>query len=105
MATNSGLGPHPFLAFTVRSGTLLRDHIGVNRARRLAEPGAPASADAWLDARANNHGFYSKVDYPWRPPAGERTSVIALFGGSVTQFLSLQLGRHLADRVERSGIW
>ncbi len=96
---------HPFLGFTVRPGTVVRDHIGVERARRLAEPGSFETADAWLDVRANNHGFYSPVDYPWRPPSGDSTRLIGLFGGSVTQFLSLQLDRELALDVEASGAW
>ena len=89
----------------MRPGTVLRDHIGVERARRLAEPGSPDSANTWLDARANNHGFYSPVDYPWRPATGERTAIVGLFGGSVTQFMSLQVGHELACEIEAAGVW
>jgi hypothetical protein len=105
MATELNLVAHPFLDFTVRTGTLLRDQIGVERAIRLSEPAPPEAASAWPNARANNHGFYSPVDYPWQPPAGERTSIIGLFGGSVTQFLTLQLGSELGCDLQAAGAW
>src|SRR3954452_21617299 len=105
MATESMLVAHPFLGFSLRTGTLVRDHIGMERARRLAQPGLFDETTAWLDARANNHGFYSLVDYPWNPARSDRAKVIGLFGASLTQFLWLQLGTALACDVEASGAW
>lgn len=93
----------PFLGFSRRRGSRLLDDLSETRVARLCAPDGPSAAIGKLDHPANNHGFYSPVDYPWSGPgdAGD-AFVVGVFGGSAAQLLALQLGDGICDGLSGS---
>lgn len=85
---------HPFLGFAFRPSLPISRVAGAERLRRLlhGHKGDPS----WTALRANNHGFFSEVDYPYEK-TDPRNYVIGIFGGSVAQWFALQG----AERLER----
>lgn len=55
---------------------------------------------SWISLRPNNHGFWSKFDYPLRTEAGG-TFIVGVFGGSVAQWLTVQEGDYLEKELAK----
>lgn len=54
----------------------------------------------WLTLKPNNHGFWSRSDYPLRPENGDGFFV-GIFGGSVAQWLTVQMGEYLEKELSQ----
>jgi len=88
--TNSVL--HPVLGFIWNPGLSIKKVA--NRTRLDLMVGV-SQTPKWSRISSNNYGFFSPVDYPFRPE--EDAFLIGVFGGSVAQWFSLQG----ADRLKQ----
>lgn len=78
------------------------DRIDAQRVQLMNAPDPETQGTEWLNVTSNNHGFFSKHDYPYRAK-NRNDFLLGVFGGSVAQWFCLQQGqcfaRDLAGRL------
>lgn len=74
------------------------DRIDAQRILRINGPDPETQSSEWLDVAANNYGFFSKHDYPYRSENGEEF-LLGVFGGSIAQWFCLQQGDAFANEL------
>lgn len=89
---------HPAFGLTNPSGILLHEQGKNAYLSRLFNTTDTA---VWSDISTNNHGFYSKYDYPYSPSVGE-PFVVGIVGGSVAQWFALHSGETLAAELKHT---
>jgi len=87
---------HPVLGFVNRPGLSVEEAVGSRRVVLMSNQG---DSTDWAATLANEDGFFSPIDYPWRG-LDENDFVVGVFGGSVAQWLAVQTGQYLASRIE-----
>lgn len=85
---------HPVLGFTFRPGLPV---TRVATRRRLDAMVGVDALPAWAALSANNFGFFSEHDYPYEP--SDDAFLVGIFGGSVAQWLALQGGPVLSEKL------
>ena len=87
---------HPVLGFVNRPGLSVEEAVGSRRVVLMSNQG---DSTDWAATPANEDGFFSPIDYPWRE-LDEHDFVVGVFGGSVAQWLAVQTGHYLESRIE-----
>jgi hypothetical protein len=86
---------HPFLGYIQRPSLKMEEIIPQEQLERALGKG---SIPRWYNEKANNFGFFSDQDYPYKK-RDDNTYIIGIFGGSVAHWLvslsSEDLKRHL----------
>ncbi|MFC1600959.1 hypothetical protein ACFL34_01250 [Candidatus Sumerlaeota bacterium] len=91
---------HPVFGLITPPNSQLREQGKEEYLSRLY--GAPEDT-LWKDVTSNNYGFYAKHNYPYRPAVAD-TYIVAVFGGSVAQWFTLNGAARLADKLKSSGV-
>ena len=76
------------------------ERVDAQRIARLNAPNPERRSTEWLNVASNNHGFFCKHDYPYRPSSDG--FVLGVFGGSVAQWFCLQQGQSFAAAMAAS---
>lgn len=90
---------HPFLGFICHPGLPISQIA--NRKRLEALLFSSTVTPTWINYRANNFGFFSENDYPYKT-IKPNDYVIGIFGGSVAHWFALQGSDRLRDRLSQT---
>jgi hypothetical protein len=93
--SNSRLILHPILGQIRRPGTSVKDFVNSSRLSRMYKINQEPT---WVNIEANDYGFFSPYEYPYS--ADNNPYIIAVFGGSVAQWFSLQSSETLIKAFE-----
>ena len=88
---------HPYLGFIFRPSLPMSRVAGPERMRKILEGGT--SDPDWKTLKANNHGFFSRFNYPYN--AENDKILIGIFGGSVGQWFALQGSEKLKRELQK----
>jgi len=87
---------HPYWGFTIGPDVRVKDMVSPEQLGHMTH--GPPYPD-WVSLEVNNHGFFSRRDYPVPNPAKDKF-IVGVFGGSVAKWLSLQGEQALRETLE-----
>lgn len=88
---------HPYLGYANGPGWTVADAVLENgRIHNMVD--TSIGFPDWLQLKPNNHGFWSREDYPVATHS-EQDFVVGVFGGSVAQWLAIEGQAHLIEAV------
>ena len=90
---------HPYFGYVMSPWTTVEKVVVPSgRIRFMVSSDDPLPS--WVSLRPNNHGFWSKHDYPMRTETSG-TFIVGVFGGSVAQWLAVQEGYYLEKELAK----
>lgn len=90
---------HPYFGLIRTPGITMKELAGY-RELDLNHHFLPGQVPPWLDMTVNNHGFFSNYSYPYQKNNKDEY-IIAIFGGSVAQWFSIQGKERLFQQLRR----
>lgn len=86
---------HPYLGLINPPGQPIEPRASDAYLTQLFGETDPGS---WKSLQSNDYGFFSHLDYPYRPAPDE--FVVVVLGGSVAQYFALQGGERLGKKLQ-----
>jgi len=86
---------HPYFGYVWSPATTVKSIVGSGRIHTMTSQNPLPD---WTNYRPNNHGFWSPYDYPF-PKKSPDDFIIAVLGGSVAQWFSLQGSQALINNL------